>query len=510
MVFSTHIFIFYFLPAVLALYYAAPRWLRMPILTFSSYAFYGWTNPWFILLILWSTLVDFCCGNLIYGHWRLIGPAEQPADGEPRASSAQRKIFLVVSLLSNLGMLCFFKYFMFAADNLNRLLELFGKAQMDIPLVLLPAGISFYTFESISYNVDIYFGRAKPASTWVTRAHERRGGGTADGFWTRLKIELEALGAFACYITQFPHLVAGPIIRYQDLERQLHERTHTVEKVGRGIFFFALGLGKKILIANPVGELADAAFRAESLHWLDAWYGVFSYAFQIYFDFSGYSDMAIGLGLMFGFEFARNFDSPYKSQSITEFWRRWHISLSTWLRDYLYIPLGGNRNGEARTYFNLLVVMLLGGFWHGASWNFLVWGAIFGVWLALERLLGKSPVYAKLPSTLRMALTFLIVCVAWVFFRADDLHSATRYLGSLFYLRGEADPNSLLLRAIFYEPGHVLVMLVAAALAFFGIQVWDLSRNVTPLRASWALGVFAWSVIAMSAQSFNPFLYFQF
>ena len=168
-----------------------------------------------------------------------------------------------------------------------------------------------------------------------------------------------------------------------------------MEKFGRGIFFFALGMGKKILIANPVGELADAAFRAESLHWLDAWYGVFGYAFQIYFDFSGYSDMAIGLGLMFGFEFAKNFDSPYKSQSITEFWRRWHISLSTWLRDYLYIPLGGNRKGEVRTYFNLMVVMLLGGFWHGASWNFLVWGAIFGVWLAFERLLGKSSIYAS-------------------------------------------------------------------------------------------------------------------
>jgi alginate O-acetyltransferase complex protein AlgI len=509
MVFSTHIFIFYFLPAALALYYAVGRSMRMPVLTLSSYAFYGWTNPWFVLLILWSTVVDFCCGNLIYGHWRLLGPVERGQDGAPRVSSAQRNLFLVVSLVSNLGMLCFFKYFMFAEENLNRLLLLFGKPEMNILVVLLPAGISFYTFESISYNVDIYFGRAKPASVWVARAHERGGGGP-DGLWTKLKLELKAVSAFACYITQFPHLVAGPIIRYQDLERQLHERTHTVEKFGRGVFFFALGLGKKILIANPVGELADTAFRAESLHWLDAWYGVFSYAFQIYFDFSGYSDMAIGLGLMFGFEFAKNFDSPYKSQSITEFWRRWHISLSTWLRDYLYIPLGGNRKGEVRTYFNLMVVMLLGGFWHGASWNFLVWGAIFGGWLAFERILGKSPVYARFPSPLRVALTFLIVCLAWVFFRADDLHAATRYLGSLFNLGGGVDRNALLLRAIFYEPGHVVVMLVAACIAFFGIQVWDLSRNVTPLRASLALGVFVCSLVVMSAQSFNPFLYFQF
>ena len=420
MVFSSHLFLFYFLPAALGLYYAAPRSLRMPVLTVTSYVFYGWTNPWFVLLILWSTLVDFCCGNLIYGHWRLIGPLKVGDDGEPVASTAQRKIFLFVSLASNIGMLCFFKYFMFAADNLNRMLALFGRQEMEILVVLLPAGISFYTFESISYNLDIYYGRAKPASVWVLHSFEREGR-VARGFWTKLRLELQALNAFACYITQFPHLVAGPIIRYQDLERQLHERSHTLEKFARGIFFFALGMGKKILIANPVGEIADAAFRADTLHWLDAWYGVFAYAFQIYFDFSGYSDMAIGLGLMFGFEFAKNFDSPYKSQSITEFWRRWHISLSTWLRDYLYIPLGGNRKGEIRTYLNLMIVMLLGGFWHGASWNFLVWGAIFGVWLAFERLLGKSSIYANFPRPARVLLTFLIVNLAWVFFRADDL-----------------------------------------------------------------------------------------
>jgi alginate O-acetyltransferase complex protein AlgI len=509
MVFSSHIFIFYFLPVTLGLYYAAPRSLRMSVLTVTSYAFYGWTNPWFVLLILWSTLVDFCCGNLIYGHWRLIGPLMHDDDGEPVAAPAQRKIFLAVSLASNLGMLCFFKYFMFAAENLNRMLALFGRQEMEILLVLLPAGISFYTFESISYNLDIYHGRAKPAIAWVLRSFES-GGRVPRGVWTRLKLELQALSAFACYITQFPHLVAGPIIRYQDLERQLHERSHTVEKFGRGIFFFALGLGKKILIANPVGELADAAFRADSLHWLDAWYGVFGYAFQIYFDFSGYSDMAIGLGLMFGFEFAKNFDSPYKSQSITEFWRRWHISLSTWLRDYLYIPLGGNRKGEVRTYLNLMVVMLLGGFWHGASWNFLVWGAIFGMWLAFERLLGKSSIYAKFPGPLQVALTFLIVNLAWVFFRADDLSVASRYLASLFNLGAGSSANALLLRAVFYEPGHVIVMIVAAGIAFFGVQSWDLSRNVTPLRATLALTVLAWSVVAMSAQSYNPFLYSQF
>jgi alginate O-acetyltransferase complex protein AlgI len=509
MVFSSHIFLFYFLPLTLALYYAAPVGLRMPVLTLASYVFYGWTNPWFVLLILWSTLVDFCCGNLIYGHWRFLGPVTPGPDGEPRASALQRKLFLTVSLVSNLGMLCFFKYFMFAAENVNRMLALFGRQEVRVLFVLLPAGISFYTFESISYNVDIYLGRAKPASVWVGRSL-KRSGREPRGWWGRLLLELKALNAFACYITQFPHLVAGPIIRYQDLEQQLHERAHTAEKFARGVFFFALGLGKKVLLANPLGEVADAAFGAGSLHWLDAWYGLFAYAFQIYFDFSGYSDMAIGLGLMFGFEFARNFDAPYQAQSLTDFWRRWHISLSTWLRDYLYIPLGGNRKGEARTYLNLLVVMVLGGFWHGASWNFLVWGAIHGVWLALERVLGKASLYARAPVPLRVALTFLIVNLAWVFFRAPDLPSAAHYLASLFRLDGGVSADALLLRAVFYSPGHVLIMLAAGGIAFLGVQTWDLSRNVTPLRAALALGVFGLAVVSLSAQGYNPFLYFQF
>ena len=208
-------------------------------------------------------------------------------------------------------------------------------------LVLLPAGVSFYTFESISYNLDIYFGAAKPAVVWL---QHQPGAGPAT-WWRRLCQEVQGLGAFACYLTQFPHLVAGPIIRYQDLEGQIHDRTHSLEKFGRGVFFFCLGLGKKVLIANPLAGVADTAFDVHCLYWLDAWHGLFAFAFQIYFDFSGYSDMAIGLGLMFGFEFARNFDSPYKARSITEFWRRWHLSLSTWLRDYLYIPLGGSRKG---------------------------------------------------------------------------------------------------------------------------------------------------------------------
>ena len=509
MVFSSHIFVFYFLPFALLAYYAAPRALRMPVLTLVSYLFYGWTNPWFVLLIMWSTIVDFCCGNLIYGHWRLFGPIAVQADGKPRASEHQRKFFLVISLISNLGMLCFFKYFMFAQENVNALVATLGMREFDVLVVLLPAGISFYTFESISYNVDIYFGRAKPASVWIQQLSDLSSI-KRSSWWSKLKTETSALNAFACYITQFPHLVAGPIIRYQDMERQLHERTHTWEKFGRGVFFFALGLAKKVLIANPMGEIADTAFQAGTLVCWDAWYGLLGYSFQIYYDFSGYSDMAIGLGLMFGFEFAKNFDSPYKAASITDFWRRWHISLSTWLRDYLYIPLGGNRVSELRTYGNLLIVMLLGGFWHGASWTFLVWGAIHGGWLTVERLLGKTSFYGKAPKVVQILVTFLIVNLAWVFFRAPTLGSALDYLGCLFGFNGPIAEVAVLSRAVLYSADHVIAVLTAAGLAFFGVQTWDLSKNVTPWRAGWAVGVLAWALIALSTQTFNPFLYFQF
>lgn len=503
MVFSSHVFLFYFLPLVLALYYASPRTLRMPVLTLASYVFYGWANPWFILLLLGSTLVNFCFGNLIYGRWRLVGPVTRGPDGEPRASEGQRKLFLTLCIVGNLGALGFFKYYMFAAENVNRLLAALGGPTLVVLQVFLPVGISFYTFESISYGVDLYMGRARPAGVWVERQQPARGPAG------RLAGELRAFHAFACYLAQFPHLVAGPIIRYQDLERQLHERTHTLEKFARGGFFFILGFAKKVLLANPVGEIADHAFQASSLPWTDAWWGLTAYAFQIYFDFSGYSDMAIGLGLLFGFEFPKNFDSPYKSQSLTEFWRRWHISLSTWLRDYLYIPLGGNRRGEVRTYANLLTVMLLGGLWHGASWNFLVWGGIHGVGLVLERRLGKTSLYARAPAAVRVALTFLLVNLAWVFFRADDLPAALRYTAALFGL-SPATSGALLARGLLYSPYYLLTMAAGAGIAFFGIQTWDLSRRVTPLRAGLALGLFAWAAVALSTQTFNPFLYFQF
>jgi alginate O-acetyltransferase complex protein AlgI len=496
MVFSSHLFLFYFLPAALVVYHLSPRPAKNLALTAVSYVFYGWTNPWFVLLIAWSTLVDYACGNLISGHWRLLPPA------------LQRRVFVAASLVSNVGMLLFFKYAMFLQENLNRLRELFGEPAAPVMTVLLPAGISFYTFESISYNLDIYFGRARPAIAWMEELHPAPPGGRS--LPGRLWLELRALVSFACYITQFPHLVAGPVIRYQDLERQIHLRSHTVALAGRGVFFFCLGFAKKILIANPCGEVADAAFAGAPLHTLDAWWGLWAYAFQIYFDFSGYSDMAVGLAAMTGFEFPRNFDRPYQSRSLTEFWRRWHVSLSTWLRDYLYIPLGGNRAGVVQTYVNLLVVMLIGGLWHGASWNFVLWGGVHGVWLCAERLAGKDGLYGRAPDAVRVGLTFLIVCVAWVFFRATDLPSAAAYLAALSGLQGDPPATAVLVRAVLYSWDHLLWMAVAAWVAFRCRDTWEFAADITPAKAAIALFLLVWSAVAMSTQTHNPFLYFQF
>jgi alginate O-acetyltransferase complex protein AlgI len=470
-VFSSHLFVYYFLPAALLVYYALPRRGRHLWLTLASYFFYGWANPAFMALMFVSTAIDFVCGRKIGG---LLQENVRP-----------RRAWLIVSIVTNLSLLGFFKYFNFALDSYGTLLAAIGLGHLQPEIALrvaLPLGISFYTFQSMSYSLDIYRGRARP---------------------------LESVVDFALYVSLFPQLVAGPIIRFSELADQLRERAHTFEKFSRGVAFFGLGMAKKVLLANPCGFAADAAFDAGSVNALDAWTGVIAYAFQIYFDFSGYSDMAIGLGLMFGFVFPKNFDSPYRAESITDFWRRWHISLSTWLRDYLYLPLGGNRKGPVRTYVNLAIVMLLGGLWHGAAWNFVVWGGIHGAWLAAERAMGKRPFYRTWPRPARMALTFFGVLITWVFFRAADLPAAFRYLASMFG-SAEAQPAAALLGAILYTP-HSLASLAIAALVVWGApQTWDWTRRLTAPRALAAFACLILSLVAMGSQGFNPFIYFNF
>jgi alginate O-acetyltransferase complex protein AlgI len=388
-------------------------------------------------------------------------------------------------MCSNVLLLAFFKYFNFGVDSYNGLIDWLGLPDVRIDSVLrvtLPLGISFYTFQSMSYAIDVFRGHATVVRNFID---------------------------FSCFETMFPQLVAGPIIRFQEIADQLRERTHTVTKFARGVAFFSLGLAKKVLLANPCGKIADLAFEAGSLGVADAWYGVMAYAFQIYFDFSGYSDMAIGLGLMLGFVFPKNFDSPYKSQSITEFWHRWHISLSTWLRDYLYLPLGGNRKGPHRTYVNLFVVMLLGGLWHGAAWNFLIWGGIHGALLALERLRDKVPPYGRLPPPVRVAVTFLIVLVTWVFFRAPDLASSCRYLGNMAGL-GDVQSAASLLSGIVYQPYYLGTFLVAGIITWSCPQTWDWTRSLNGPKAAAICALFVLAAVALTTQEYNPFIYFIF
>ena len=479
MVFSSYLFLFYFLPAVLLLYYTAPRRARHVILTISSYGFYGWANPLFVPLLLTTTGIDYIAGRVMGRYPAVPGP------GGPRRRARPARVALAVSICSNLTMLGFFKYYNFGAENIDALTEwlgLPGSGLGDALRVTLPLGISFYTFQSMSYAIDVYRDDVAPIRNFID---------------------------FACFVSMFPQLVAGPIIRFSEVADQLRFRTHTTTKFVRGIAFFSLGLGKKVLLANPCGKIADLAFEAGSLDRLEAWYGVTAYAFQIYFDFSGYSDMAIGLGLMLGFMFAKNFDSPYRAQSITEFWHRWHISLSTWLRDYLYVPLGGNRKGKVRTYLNLFVVMLLGGLWHGAAWNFVIWGGLHGVMLALERLRGKTALYGGLPGPVRVAATFVILLVTWVFFRATDVPHAVRYLGDMLAL-GPPQEAAGLLAGIVYRPYYVGTFLLAGATVWAAPQTWDWTRTLTLPKATATLAILTLAVVVLTTQAFNPFIYFIF
>jgi alginate O-acetyltransferase complex protein AlgI len=490
-VFSSHIFIYYFLPLALLGYYAlgraSQRW-RNFWLILTGYTFYGWAEPRFMALMFVTTSLDWLL-SLVIAHdsarvWRLWGnPVTALARGAPRTT--RQRMALITSVCSNLLALGFFKYFNFGVESFNSLMRSFGASgsQWD-PLfyVTLPLGISFYTFQALSYIIDVYRGDAEAMSNFVD---------------------------FSCFVSMFPHLVAGPILKFSFLADQLKSRALTRDKFARGAAFFLLGLSKKILLANPCGKIADTAFDASALGGLDAWFGSVAYSFQIYFDFSGYSDMAIGLGLMFGFVFAKNFDSPYLSESITDFWRRWHISLSTWLREYLYIPLGGNRRGNLRTHVNLVLTMLLGGLWHGASWNYVLWGGIHGGMLAFERTQGREGFYKTLPKPVRIGLTFLIVLCAWVFFRAPDLHRAFGYLATMFGL-GRTAPGAVLVHGLLYKPYYLVTIAIAAIVVWTGRQTWDWTQQMTVGKSAACLALAWLALILLAVQEYNPFIYFIF
>ncbi len=489
MVFSSHIFIFYFLPVVLAIYYAmlAARTsitARHLFLTCAGMVFYGWWNPWFVLLMLGTTALDYNLGRMIVNAEKLRERGGTDADVQRR-----KKLGVVLSVTSNLAVLAFFKYTAFAIDSVEGVASWMEWGHVEVPPffrnIILPAGISFYVFQSLSYCVDLYRGHAKPAESFLD---------------------------FTCFVSLFPHLVAGPIVRYGIIADQMRHRVHTVQGFALGMTRFSFGLAKKILLADPMGTIADSAFGAGegSLTTFSAWIGIVAYAFQIYFDFSGYSDMAIGLAKTLGFYFVENFNSPYKSASITDFWRRWHMSLSAFLRDYLYIPLGGNRHGEARTYFALMATMLLGGLWHGASWTFVVWGGLHGLYLSLERVL-RARFKGYKPGPLAMVglglLTYALINITWVFFRAKSFEQAWTVLQSMF--GGNADAKPILTTAHLATVALIVGGIVAAHWLMRSRTLETMIARQTPLRLSAALGVMAFAVVAAQGTG-NAFIYFQF
>ena len=498
MVFSSHLFVFVFLPLALGLYYALPRRARHGALALLSYLFYGWTNPAFCLLLLTSTLVDYLCGLALTGHrpWRDAG--EPPLLARGGARSRLQRAALAISIATNLSLLGFFKYFDFAVENWNWLAAALGIPEAAITTALgvaLPLGISFYTFQSMSYTIDVYRGDARALGSSVD---------------------------FACYVSMFPQLVAGPIIRFSEIADQLRARSHTLAKLARGAALLAVGLAKKVLLANPCGKVADTVFDASWASPLDAWTGLVAYAFQIYFDFSAYSDMAIGLGLMLGFAFPRNFDSPYRADSIADFWRRWHLSLSTFLRDYLFLPLAWAtgrrlarldlpaRREEHLTYaVAALVTMGLAGLWHGAAWNFVAWGTLHGLLLVGERVLGRRSPLRRAPRPLRVGATFAVVLLAWVLFRAADLPAALRFYGWLVGA-GEAVGGAAVVSGIVRAPYHLLVLAVAAAVVWGAPPAWTWTRELGWRRAAACALLLVAALAALAAQEFNPFIYFIF
>ncbi len=488
MVFTTYLFVFCFLPIalfpILALAFLERRWPRCKRhwiqaqnawLLLVSYVFYGWAEPRYLLIMLFVTAVCYGAGWLISRH---------SIDNKDRFAK-RRWTTLVIAVSVCLATLGFFKYWDFAVANVSQLSLAIGGQAFDSWGIALPVGISFFTFQALTYCVDVYRGDAPPARSLVD---------------------------FACYIAMFPQLVAGPIVRYSSVAGQLVDRRIHSEQFASGIALFCIGFAKKILLANTVGQVADAAFRAESLSTGAAWWGAVAYALQIYFDFSAYSDMAVGLGRMLGFEFLKNFHAPYRAESITDFWRRWHISLSSFLRDYLYIPLGGNRLGARRTYVNLITVMLFGGLWHGANWTFIAWGAWHGSWLAFERWNGKNFLLPDVPKPIRIAVTFGVVLIGWVLFRAENLGDAAYYLRAMLGLGGpiqstEIDP---LLIPLLFGNVNTWCVFISAALVLQPTEAHDWSSQVGWGKGLVSFSVFAFALFVMFSQSFSPFLYFQF
>lgn len=455
MVFSSAIFLFQFLAILLLVYYFVDnRWKNLVLLV-ASVLFYAWGEPKYVILMLVSILVNYWLGVFIeiWPRWR--------------------KFCLVSAVVYNIGILFIFKYLNFGVDVIER----FTGVSITVPQIALPIGISFFTFQIMSYVIDVYMGRVRAQRNILN---------------------------LALYISLFPQLIAGPIVRYVDVDKQIAVRQTSCEKFYEGTIRFCIGFAKKVLIADQLGPLVDSVFAGAYPSLLGHWVGMLAYTLQIYFDFSGYSDMAIGMGKMFGFDFLENFNYPYISKSVQEFWRRWHISLSSWFRDYLYIPLGGSRKGAVRTYINLLIVFFLTGLWHGASFNFIAWGLFHVLFLIIERI-GFHKILEKLPPAVQHIYTILIVMIGWIFFRADGLKAAITYIGGMFVPYGQDVINlGLLINAKY-------VFCIIAGI-FFSVphkKIMEKMKNGSAFGVL-AILMFVLALCYMVGSGYSPFLYFRF
>ncbi len=486
MVFSSVVFIFLFFVLTMLIYYAVPFKLKNFVILVSGFAFYAWGEPKYVVIMLISTLIDYFAGLIMHKFNDKI---------------VIKRICLIVSLVMNLSLLGIFKYSDFIFGSINDIFGLtlenpfldltnglFGKMFGAKPeaYLPLPIGISFFTFQSMSYTIDMYLGNIKVQKNPIS---------------------------FTAFVTLYPQIVAGPIVRYDNVAAELDKREINLDLIYAGIVRFITGLGKKVLIANGIGQLWNGAFAAMNpeMSVLTAWLGIIGYTLQIYFDFSGYSDMAIGLGKMMGFNFPENFDYPYLSKSISEFWRRWHMTLGAWFRSYVYIPLGGNRKGKGRTVFNLAVVWVLTGIWHGASWNFILWGTLYGVVIIMEKLfLGK--LLEKLPNAVRWLYTMLLVVLGWVLFVTPDLSTAFSYMGTMFGSTGVLVDDTALYLLLNY--GIMLVIGIFASTDAWKIIVDKLTAKaptavhyITPVVK---MAVFILCIAYLADATYNPFLYFNF
>lgn len=457
MIFSSLLFLFWFMPVFIAVYYIAPKRFRNAILLLGSIVFYAWGEPKYLVLLFLSVLVNYTAG-LLLNHFS--------------DSRFHQRIFLILALIYDLGMLFFFKYSNFFIENWNKLI---GTSLSPVS-VTLPLGISFYTFQIVSYMVDLYCGKIKA------------------------KKSLFKLGTYLC---MFPQLLSGPLISYSRIEKELQTRTNSLADLEEGLRIFILGLGSKVLIANNVGALWNdvSAIGYEKLSMPLAWLGMLAYTLQIYFDFNGYSMMAIGFGKMLGFNLPKNFDFPYISRSISEFWRRWHMTLSGWFRDYLYIPLGGNRKGKGRTYFNLLVVWCATGFWHGANWNFLFWGLFFFIILSIEKL-GLST-FLKRNRVFSHIYAILLIEMSWMIFAIADLSELRVYFSRLFSFATGTD-------IVYYLRNYAVVLLVGCALSTPALKkLYEMEKRRIPGLIFSAMILLA-SIAYLTDAAYNPFLYFKF